>query len=190
MKPLLFSALLVAGAFLSFSANAQTEAQMEAWQKYMEPGDMHKMMASWDGEWDEEVTHWMQPGAEPTKSKASCVNKMSMGGRYSESRHTGNFFGMPFEGYSLLAYDNAKKVFVNTWIDNLGTGVMILEGAWDQASKTITLKGKATDPMTGSDMMVRQTLRIVDDNTQVTEMFTEMEGKEFKNMEIVLKRKK
>lgn len=176
--------------FAGFNARAQTEAETKAWQAFMMPGDIHKMLASWDGEWTEEITHWMQPGAEPMKSVATCVNRMIMGGRYQESKHTGSFFGMPFEGLSTLGYDNGKKVFVNTWIDNMGTGFMILEGTWDDASKTINLKGKATDPMTGKDMPVRQTFKLTDSNTQVTEMFTVVNGKEFKNMEIVLKRKK
>lgn len=190
MKPLLFSALLITGALLSLSSKAQDEQQMEAWQKYMQPGAMHEMMVSWDGEWNEEITHWMMPGAEPTKSTASCVTRNLMGGRYSESKHVGNFFGMPFEGYGLLAYDNAKKIFISTWIDNMGTGVMTMEGTWDPATKTINLKGKATDPMTGADMEMRETVRIVDNNTQVMEMYTVVEGKEFKNMEITMKRKK
>lgn len=27
---------------------------------------------------------------------------------------------MPFEGISTLGYDNAKKTFFSTWIDNMG----------------------------------------------------------------------
>lgn len=29
---------------------------------------------------------------------------------------------------SLLAYDNARKLFISTWIENVGTGMMVLEG--------------------------------------------------------------
>jgi hypothetical protein len=35
---------------------------------------------------------------------------------------------MPFEGISTLGYDNAKKTFFSTWIDNMGTGMMVMEG--------------------------------------------------------------
>ena len=114
MKFIKLTAIALLGMVVCLQVNGQNEEQMKAWQEYMEPGAMHKMMASWDGEWDEEITHWMEPGAEATQSKATCVNKTILGGRYSEARHTGNFFGMPFEGISLLAYDNAKKVFSNS----------------------------------------------------------------------------
>jgi hypothetical protein len=170
---------------------AQTEAEMKAWMDYMTPGEAHKMMEKWNGEWDAEVTMWMQPGQEGQKSKASCVSSMILGGRYQQSKHTGSFAGMPFEGMSTLAFDNAKKAYVSTWIDNMGTGIMVMDGTWDAKTKTMHLKGKQTDPMTGKELSIRETFRIVDDNTQVMEMYMPApDGKEYKTMEIKYTRKK
>lgn len=169
---------------------AQDENMMKAWQAYMTPGDVHKMMAKEDGAWDAVVTSWMAPGAAPTKSTATCINSMIMGGRYQQSMYKGNMMGMPFEGMSLLAYDNAKKAFISSWIDNMGTGIMNLEGKWDAASKSITFTGKCVDPLTKKDMDVRQILKINDDNSQTMEMYCNSTGKEMKTMEIQLSRKK
>ena len=80
----------------------------------------------YNGEWNEEVTMWMAPGAPPTVSKATAKNEMIMGGRYQLSKSTGTMMGMPFEGMSTVGYDNAKKQFTSTWIDNFGTGTMAL----------------------------------------------------------------
>lgn len=183
--------MLLASAIMLTLAGlrAQSEAEMKAWQEFMTPGSMHQMMARFNGEWNEDITHWMQPGAEGMKSNASCVNTMILGGRYQESRHTGSFFGMPFEGLSWLGYDNGKKLFVSTWIDNMGSGIATMEGPWDEKTKTIDLRGKATDPMTGKDVPMRQVFKIIDDHTQVVEMYGVYQGKEFKNMEIRLTRK-
>jgi hypothetical protein len=99
--------------------------------------------------------------------------------------------GMPFNGRSIVAYDIHKNEFMNTWIDNMGSGIMYLKGPWDEATKTITLKGKMTDPGTKGDVDVKETFRIIDDNTQEMEMFTMMpDGKEFKTMNIKFTRKK
>jgi hypothetical protein len=98
--------------------------------------------------------------------------------------------GQPFEGQGTLAWDNARKMLVTTWIDNMGTGVMYLEGTWDSASKSATLKGKSTDPTTGKEMDIKETFTVIDDNTQKMEMFMTQDGKEFKNMEIVFTRAK
>jgi hypothetical protein len=97
--------------------------------------------------------------------------------------------GMPFEGQSILGYDNAKKKFYNSWIDNMGSGILMMTGEWDENSKTLHLKGTQTNPMDGSDMGIRQEVKFVDDNTQVTTMYGNHSGTEEKMMEINLKRK-
>jgi hypothetical protein len=190
MKKLVITAIAFLFVLSSFTANAQSQDQMKAWTDYMTPGDVHKMIAKWDGKWKEEVTMWMQPGAPPTKSTATCINKMVMGGRYQQSTHTGTMMGQPFEGQGTLAWDNAKKKLISTWIDNMGTGIMYMEGTWDPTSKTATFKGKSPDPGTGKEMDLKQVLTAVDDNTQKMEMFMTQDGQEFKTMEIMLTRTK
>jgi Protein of unknown function (DUF1579) len=158
----------------------------------MTPGNVHKMMAAWDGKWDGEVTMWQAPGAPPEVSKSITTNKMVMGGRYQLSNHTGNMMGQPFEGMSTLAYDNNKKVFISTWIDNMGTGLMKLEGPWDEATKSINLTGKMIDPSAGNakETAIKEIFKIIDDKTQVMEMYGPYhDGKEYKMMEIKYTRK-
>ncbi|HXH17759.1 MAG TPA: DUF1579 domain-containing protein, partial [Chitinophagales bacterium] len=160
-------------------------AMMKAWQEYATPGEMHAMLAKSDGVWNADVTMWMNPDAPPAKSTATVTNRMILGGRYQEAKHSGSFEGMPFEGISILGYDNAKKKFVNTWIDNMGSGIMMMEGTWDETSKTIHFTGNQIDPMTGSDMEVRQTLKIADDNHHIMEMYMKYPGsEEYKSLEI------
>lgn len=187
----IFSSLFFA---LVFSAQAQMPDSnaMKNWMNYMTPGKEHKMLASWDGVWSGEITLWMAPDAPPTKSKTTSTNKMLMDGRYQQSTHTGSFDGMPFNGMSWIAFDNAKKVFISTWIDNMGTGIMIGEGPWDEATKSITIKGKMVDPTTGKDCAFREVFRIVDKDNQVMEMYSTdpVSGKEFKSMEVRYTRNK
>lgn len=173
----------------AMSPQMDSAAMMQAWMTYMTPGDVHKMLAKSNGTWDEDVTTWMEPGKPPTTGKSTAVNKMILGGRYQQSIHKGSFMGMPFEGVSTVGYDNARKVFQSSWVDNMGTGVMNMEGTWDSTAHTINFKGKATDPSTGKEMDVRETFTMVDDNNHKIEMWCTQNGKEFKSMEIVLKRK-
>ncbi len=86
---------------------------------------------------------------------------------------------MDFEGHGVTAYDNAKKKFISTWIDNMGTGVMYVEGPYDETTKTISMTGKMMDPSTGKETDVRQVLRSPDDKTQVMELYCNLNGKEF-----------
>jgi hypothetical protein len=173
-----------------FAQQPSQEEMMKAMNAYRTPGDMHKMMAFWDGTWECEYSMWMEAGKEPFKSKGTMTSKMMLDGRYNEMHYNGNFMGEPMLGISLNAWDNAKKKFVNTWIDNFGTGVMLMEGPWDAATKTIQLYGKMTDPVSGGDTKVRQFITIIDDNTQKMQMWVDNVGTEMKTMEMIMKRKR
>jgi hypothetical protein len=164
---------------------------MKNWMEYMEPGTEHKMMASWDGQWKTEMTMWESPGAPPTKTTGTTVNRTIMGGRYQQATHKSTWDGMPFEGISTLAFDNAKKVFISTWIDNMGTGIMMGEGPWDEASQSITINGKMIDPLLKKEVAFKEIFKLVDANTQTMEMYAIGEdGKEVKSMEIRYTRSK
>ncbi len=182
--------LLACICFVSIGARAiaQDADAMKKWMDYMTPGDMHKVLAASNGKWMEEVTMWMDPGQTPMKSKSTAEYKMILGGRYQQANITGSFNGMPFEAESIMGYDNMKKVFTCSWVDNMGTGIMNMMGPYDAATKTIILIGTEMDPMTGKEMKMRETIKMVDDNTQITEMYNLTDGKEVKNMEIKMKR--
>ena len=162
----------------------------KAWQDFATPGDMHKWMASHEGTWEAEITSYMS-GPEPSKSKATEVVKMIMNGLYQEGTLSSTMMDMPFQGRSILAYDNAKKQFVLTWIDNLGSGILMMTGQYDAPTKTLNFNGTQTDPATGKDSKVRQEQKFLDDDTYVLTMFGDgADGKEAKFMDGTFKRKK
>jgi hypothetical protein len=161
------------------------------WQAYMTPGEMHKMLAKSNGTWEGDMSMWMKAGDSPMKMKGLAVLKPILNGLYQQGTHTGTMMGMPFTGISTTGYDNAKKMFFSTWVDNMGTGVMYLTGPYDEATKTITLTGKMVDPGTFAEVDVKQTLTMVDDNTEIMAMYCPgPDGKVFKTMEIKSTRKK
>jgi hypothetical protein len=168
-------------------------AMMEkAWKESMALGEPHKMLAKSSGTWTGDVTMWMANGAPPMKSTSTTVNTMIFGGLYQQSKHTGNMMGAPFEGISTMGYDNTKKEYFSTWIDNMGTGILVSTGSWDDATKSLNLSGTMKNPANGLDCTMREVFKIVDDNNQILEMYgpDPQTGKEFKTMEIKYTRKK
>jgi Protein of unknown function (DUF1579) len=165
---------------------------MKAMMEAATPGEPHKMLASSTGTWNAEVSMWMSPDAPPATSKGTATNKMVMDGRYQISEFKGDMMGSPFTGMSTTAYDNVKKKFVSTWIDNWGTGIMQMEGPWDESSKSMTLSGKMIEPSTKRECDMKESFKIVDDNTQLMEMWgpDPKTGKPYKTMEIKFTRKK
>lgn len=168
-----------------------TATANKAWMAYMTPGQPQAMLAKADGEWNAEITMWEEPGGQPMKTNGTATNKMILGGRYQQSTNKAQMMGMPFEGISTTGYDNAKKVYVSSWVDNMGTGIMNMEGPWDEATKTISLKGRMLCPANNKECDVRETFKLIDDNTQLMEMYgPDMKtGKEYKSMEIKFTRK-
>ncbi len=171
-------------------ASSENE-MMKAWEAYATPGKIHEILASDNGSWTEEMVIYTKAGDDkPMKATLTSESKMVLGGRYQQTVHKGSVMGMPFEGTGFVGYDNASKKIVSIWMDNMGTGIMHLSGEYD-GSPTMTLKGEVIDPLTGKAKSVRETFTIVDENTRKMEMFdTDETGKEYKSMEIFMKRKK
>ncbi len=169
-------------------AQDEMSADQKAWMDYMTPGPMHEMMAASVGEWKSKNTFWMDPAGEPMVSEGTVKFEMILGGRYLKSTHSGMVMGMPFTGINLQAFDNATKEFVAVWIDNLGTGLSVSNGTYDEGTKTLNSTGTMVDPMSGKEMNYRQTIQLIDDNHQVMEMFMYSNGKEYTNMIVELTR--
>ncbi|MFB9078044.1 DUF1579 domain-containing protein [Flavobacterium procerum] len=164
-------------------------AQAKAWQEYATPGNEHKLMAAETGTWNCDMTFWYEPNAKPEKASSVANVKMILGGRYQEANYSGTIMGAPFEGKSTLGYNNASKEFTTTFIDNMGTGIMVAIGKYDENAKKIEFKGEAVNPVNGKKTPYREIYTIVDDNTRKAEMFDVKNGTEYKSMEIVMKRK-
>ena len=180
--------LLILGlvCLLGFSMSAQSDEE-KAWMSYMTPGEPHKMLAEEAGKWDCEMKFWMSPGAPAQTYKVTADIEMILGGRYQVSDYKGMVMGMPFEGKGTVAYDNAEKIYVSTWIDNMGTGLMVMKGK--KEGNVIHFSGEGIDPVSGERIKMREVYTIVDKNTRKLEMFNIVDGKEFKTMEIIMKRK-
>lgn len=123
-------------------------AMMEAWAKYMTPGEHHKVLEMMAG--DFKYTMWwkMSPDQPPTSSAGEYKGEMAMGGRFLMTMVNGEMMGQEFHGMGCLGYDNALKKHVSAWIDNMGTGIMRSEGACDASGKVITFSGEMLDPLT------------------------------------------
>ena len=56
-------------------------AMMEMWAKLATPGDQHKLLTQNEGTWDYEMSHWMAPGAPPSKSSGETKIESILGRR-------------------------------------------------------------------------------------------------------------
>src|SRR5205823_15080739 len=121
----------------------------------------------------------------------TMTRKLIINGLFLHEDFDGNFGGSKFTGMGVLGYDTVQKKYTGTWIDSMSTGYLPMEGTYDAKTKTFTLFMDDIDMKTGKKTKMRDTLRIVDDSTQIQHMFHTAEGgKEMKVMEIEYKRVK
>ena len=155
----------------------------------------HKLLASLDGTWNYNIKFWMNPdpNAKPQESKGTAVRKSMMDGRYFVEDVSGKMQmpgtdgkmkDMTFKGMGIEGYDNVKKKFVASWIDNMGTGIEFSEGTYDPATKTFTFTAEM-EAMPGMKTKVREVLRCTDKDHMTLEWYEDHgTGQEAKTMEI------
>ena len=181
---ILLCALMIALQVASSDASAQAkkksagkvpsqEEMMKRWEAAMTPGDAHKSLEAFVGSWNVEAKIWMNgPKGDPSVSKGSAEYKMALGGRYLQQEFTGEMMGQPMNGIGYTGYDNFRKKYVSSWIDNMGTALSTMEGTMDKDGKTLTMWGKMDDPSTGEkDKKVKYVTRVVDKDKHVFESY-------------------
>jgi hypothetical protein len=164
------------------------------------PGENHKIIEGLTGTWTYTTKFWESPDTNtpPMEYSGTSVTKPIMGGRYFQSDYTskmsmpgedGKMTDMEFHGMQIDGFDNVKKKFISSWVDNMGTGIMLSEGTYDPATKTITYTSEE-EPMPGMKMKVRELVKLTDQDHHTFEFYEDRGGTEVKTMEIMSTREK
>ena len=177
----------------STSTSAMPSAdEMKMMMELAKLNENHKLLAETAGTWSYVVKMWMDPKGNPSESKGTATRKAVMDGRYVTGDYSGSFkmpgadgkmTDMNFKGMSMDAYDNVKKKFVSGWVDNMGTGIMITEGTYDPATKSITYTGEF-EMAPGMKSKVREIVKLTDKTHMSMEYFEDRGTGEAKTMEI------
>ena len=173
---------------------ADMEKMMQQMMEMSKLNENHKLLSSLDGNWDYTGKMWMDDNTSgaPQEFTGAATRKTIMDGRYVSMEvggdmqmpgPDGKMQTVPFKGMAMEGYDNVKKKFVSSWIDNMGTGIEFSEGKYDPATKTFTYSMEM-EPMPGMKTKVREVVKIVDDTHMMLEWYETQKGKEKKTMEI------
>jgi Protein of unknown function (DUF1579) len=206
---ILFATLLAVSSLAQQTGNSPAAAtspaaassgqpnQQEMMKQMMEMSKLnenHKLLSGLDGNWTYTIKFWMNPdpNAPPQQSKGTAVRKSIMDGRYVMMDVSGKMEmpgpdgkkkEMTFKGHAIEGYDNIKKKFVGSWIDNMGTGIQFSEGTYDPTTKTFTFNMEM-EPVPGMKSQVREVLKVPDNNHMMLEWYETQDGQEKKTMEI------
>jgi hypothetical protein len=209
LSTILFAALIATPSFAQSSAESPAAAtgsaaapsgqpnpqeMMKQMMELSKLNENHKLLSGLDGNWNYTIKFWMNPdpNAKPEESKGTAVRKSMMDGRYCVMDVTGKMEmpgadgkkkEMTFKGHAIEGYDNVKKKFVSSWIDNMGTGIQASEGTYDPATKAFTYTSEM-EPVPGMKSQVREVVTVPDNSHMMLEWYESQGGPEKKTMEI------
>lgn len=209
--------VIVASAVALFSQSAASEDKpgggqdpemmkqmmegMKRWIETTKPGKHHKVLDSHAGTWDVTFRMWMDPSAPPMETKGVSEVKWIMGKRFLLEEYKGEMLmpdetGMqmkkvPYEGMGTLGYDVYRNMYTGTWLSNLQTNVLTMNGSMEPGSKVLRMFGEMDEPMLNViGRTVKYVTTIKDKDTRMFECFDLHASDTHRVFEIEYKRKK
>lgn len=188
----------LAGATLAFTvatptqdaqAGAQDEAEMmAAFERAATPGPQHAELAKTAGTWTTRMKHYSAPDSPPMESVGTSTIEPIMDGRYMLEHFESDIPMMgAFRGMGVSGYDNVAQEYVATWIDNMGTGILITRGQRD-ANGVLEMRGEYADAMGQGQVPLREVLREVSPDEKHFTMYETRDGTERMLFELVYTR--
>ncbi|HEX7343080.1 MAG TPA: DUF1579 domain-containing protein [bacterium] len=150
----------------------EMEAMMKKWEEMATPGEAHKLLDQFVGNWDYTSKFWMEgPDKPPAESKGSCSVRWILGGRFIQDETTGEMLGKPFQGFGLTGYDNFNKKYVSFWTDNSSTAFYTSEGTYNPVDKILSFFGLMDDAaMDARDKPVLYLQRLINNDKHIMEI--------------------
>lgn len=118
-------------------------AMMKAMIEAATPGETHKKLARFAGDWDARTE--MFDGSAPGGIKGSCTITSVLGGRFIQIVEKGVMGGQPVESIVFSGYDNVTREHVSCNMSTMGTGIYTAAGS--EKDGVTTLRGLMCDFM-------------------------------------------
>lgn len=173
---------------------AAMQAAMDTYLKSIQPGEKHKWLEQFVGEWNTTMRMFWGPGAPPVETSGTAVYSMIHGGRFLRQETTGavKFPGpdgamkeYATTGLGLTGYDNNRRLYVINWTDSMGTAMYIGSGSLSPDGRILTMFGAMDEPMTGEiGKTVKYITRVESPDRHVFEIHEVLYGDPFKVVEI------
>ena|SRR5688572_13938759 len=125
------------------------------------PGPEHEHLLKGVGRW-KAVASMMGQESKGTLVVEPGPGRFTVFTRY-EAEDMG---GMPFSGRGVDSYDPSRGKYVSVWTDSWSPMMVVLEGSWDAASRTMTMHGQMAD-MTGAMTPHTLVTKWIDDDTML-----------------------
>jgi hypothetical protein len=145
-------------------------AMMARARQFTQPGENHKLLERFLGDWETEMRITM-PGTGMPPEKGTAKISWLMEGYWIQSHGEGTFMGRPVQSFMVLGYDNFKQSYRMMTVGTTDTAMLVSEGDMDPGGKALLTYGTLDEYLTGEhDKMVKYVWRFPSDDEMVLEI--------------------
>lgn len=196
LLPLMIAAALLVSAVWVIAQEGEEmtpeqKEMMEIMMKYGTPGEGHKLLEPFIGEWRVTSKWWSSPDAQAEESEGTSSVTWILDGRYMMEKYNGVMGEIPFEGMGIVGYDTYTEEYNSLWIDSYSTMFFLQTGSANDDGTEFELEGTYDDIYTEQeDKESRTVIRILNKDKRVTQMYDfTADGEEYVSMELTYTRK-
>ena len=115
----------------------EQKKMVKLWEKYTTPGENHKILQYFVGEWESTIKSWRGPGRELVTRTQEIKVESFFEGRFTKAhiKTDAGDIGMVFETIVINGYDNFKQECFSITLGKLRTDYYLTAGKWDKAGK-------------------------------------------------------
>lgn len=184
MKKLAIAGVLLASLAASVPLHAAEEYKMPV------PTKEHKWLQKFAGNWDSEMSVFMEPGKPPVKTRSTESFRM-VGGFWVQGEGKCQMMGQPYSSLLTIGYDPAKKNYFGTWLDSASSYLWKYTGSVDKTGKILTLMTSGPCPMKpGENVQFKEVTEFKSDDHRVFTSYILDKGKWIPMVSISSRRKK
>lgn len=171
------AAAAAAGILLAFATGLAADppqvdisAELAKAKRYTAPGENHKKLERFLGQWDTETRMILHTGPSAPE-KGTATYRWLMEGRWLQGETSGTMMGLPMRTFSILGYDNFKMSYVTATVNSFDTGLNTAEGDMDPSDKALLSYGTIDEYLTGEhDKMVKYVWRFPSADEMILEI--------------------
>ncbi len=113
------------------------------------PGEHHKVLEMFVGEWNGVFSMRMAPEAPMMEMPSHVKRELVLDGRYMKETVTSEGPFGHFEGIGYLGYNNTDHRYEMVWIDSMSTSIYTETGHYDVEARIMRMSGERRDPASG-----------------------------------------
>jgi len=186
---------------MQMPSQEEMKEMMDKMTKAMTPGEHHRALDRFVGQWDTTVRVWMAgPMMPPMESKGKSNVKWVLNKHFlmeeaswmmmmPDPSNMTQMKEVECQGIGLTGYDNYKNMYTASWADNMSTHLLTMRGAMAPSGKMFTYYGEMDEPMLDiAGRMVKYVTEVIDDDKHVFRIYDLHAGDDYKVLEISYER--